>query len=72
MADALDTGPFASTFLPRQVAVGGVSGCRRGVLMYAGQAPMPSLSALGVPFRVGQLLLAAIKRLHSGGDDEDR
>jgi hypothetical protein len=42
------------------------------VLMYGGQARMLSPWAMGVPFGVGQLLLAAIIQVAFGGDDEDR
>ena len=68
-------GLFASTrFLPRQVALGGawyfVAGA--SVLMLAGQTRMLSPWAMGVPFGVGQFLLAAIIHVAFEGDDEDR
>jgi hypothetical protein len=71
----LALGLFASTrFLPRQVAVAGAWYFVAGgaVLMYGGQARMLSPWAMGVPFGVGQLLLAAIIQVAFGGDDEDR
>ena len=67
-------GLFASTrFLPRQVALVGawyfVAGA--SVLMLAGTR-MLSPWAMGVPFGVGQFLLAAIFHVAFEGDDEDR
>jgi hypothetical protein len=68
-------GLFASTrFLPRQVALGGawyfVAGA--AVLMLAGQTRTLSPWAMGVPFGVGQFLLAALIHVAFEGDDEDR
>jgi hypothetical protein len=67
-------GLFASTrFLPGQVALGGawyfVAGA--SVLMLASQTRMLSPWAMGVPFGVGQFLLAAIIHVAFEGDDED-
>jgi hypothetical protein len=67
-------GLFASTrFLPRQVMLGGawyfVAGA--SVLMLAGQTRMLSPWAMGVPFGVGQFLLAAIIHAAFGGDDDE-
>jgi hypothetical protein len=71
----LALGLFASTrFLPRQVALGGawyfVAGA--AALMLACQTRALSPWAMGVPFGIGQLLLAAIIHAASGGDDDDR
>lgn len=69
-------GLFASTrFLPRQVALGGawyfIAGA--AVLMLASQTRVLSPWAMGVPFGVGQFLLAVIFHVaFEGDDDEDR
>ena len=41
------------------------------VLMLAGQTRMLSPWAMGVPFGVGQFLLAAIFHIACGGDDDE-
>ncbi len=67
-------GLFASTrFLPRQVALGGawyfVAGA--AVLMLTSQTRALSPWAMGVPFGVGQFLLAAIFHVAFEGDDDE-
>ncbi len=67
-------GIFASVrFLPRTVVLAGawyfVAGI--AVLMLSSDAQAPSPWAMGIPFGVGQMLLAGILHLASGGNDDD-
>lgn len=67
-------GVFASCrFLPRAMAlVGGwYLACGLGCIAFAGGGHAFSPLAMGVPFGVGQLMIAAVLRLGAGGDDVD-
>ena len=67
-------GLFASLrFLPRSVAIAGAWYFLAGaaVLMLASETRALSSWAMGVPFGVGQLLLAAILHLALGGHDAE-